>query len=488
MSATIQIRRGSAAEWVAANPVLADGEQGFETDTHLHKVGDGVADWVNLEYAKTLVTAPPPSGKTRDFLDVQVTDARVNQLVAHKYGGGQGNSGYYAPTRIATIDGKRVLISLYSHPRELDATGAPVGTTQLAVTYAGMNATNQYMQYVWAAADNGSLIAMVSYTRHFVKFYDRDAWLSGAASNPVASIGVYNGAGHVSAGKLYNPRDIKALPNGNWLIASYNGNNDTGGQSNNQGYVSEWDSAGNLVAVRVVPQGTPVAGERVIVPKANYPSRLEFDPDNPNILYIQNHTFGITAIDMTTWSVITTHESVVNAPVALNAKGIGFRKIAAAKGGGFLVSANSPSRTVMRVNENFEYVWHVTGYMKDSYTGIGSSDPYTFYTIYDVDLLDDGSVLVVDTSQYAAKRLVPPDFAGDGIGNGDIGKSYVSLSIELKTVQGEPIDAADLLKWTPIDTGNMIFDWANGLMHVPTDRVFEDVIQSNNQYDLRLEL
>ena len=48
--ATMQQRRGSAADWIAANPVLAQGEMGFETDTGNLKIGDGTTHWVDLDY------------------------------------------------------------------------------------------------------------------------------------------------------------------------------------------------------------------------------------------------------------------------------------------------------------------------------------------------------------------------------------------------------------------------------------------------------
>jgi len=47
----IQQRRGTAAEWLAANPVLAAGEIGVETDTFKMKIGDGVLAWDVLPYA-----------------------------------------------------------------------------------------------------------------------------------------------------------------------------------------------------------------------------------------------------------------------------------------------------------------------------------------------------------------------------------------------------------------------------------------------------
>lgn len=45
-----QIRRGTAAEWTAADPVLAAGELGLETDTQQIKVGDGSTLWSSLLY------------------------------------------------------------------------------------------------------------------------------------------------------------------------------------------------------------------------------------------------------------------------------------------------------------------------------------------------------------------------------------------------------------------------------------------------------
>jgi len=46
--AKIQMRRGTAAQWAAANPILAQGELAFETDTGLTKVGDGATAYASL--------------------------------------------------------------------------------------------------------------------------------------------------------------------------------------------------------------------------------------------------------------------------------------------------------------------------------------------------------------------------------------------------------------------------------------------------------
>ncbi len=46
----MQQRRGTAAQWTAANPILAAGEIGFETDTNKFKMGNGSSTWTALQY------------------------------------------------------------------------------------------------------------------------------------------------------------------------------------------------------------------------------------------------------------------------------------------------------------------------------------------------------------------------------------------------------------------------------------------------------
>lgn len=50
MAERIQLRRDTSTAWAQANPVLADGEPGFERDTNLTKIGDGVTAWNALPY------------------------------------------------------------------------------------------------------------------------------------------------------------------------------------------------------------------------------------------------------------------------------------------------------------------------------------------------------------------------------------------------------------------------------------------------------
>jgi hypothetical protein len=46
----IQIRRGTASQWTSANPTLASGEFGYESDTGKFKLGNGSTAWTSLSY------------------------------------------------------------------------------------------------------------------------------------------------------------------------------------------------------------------------------------------------------------------------------------------------------------------------------------------------------------------------------------------------------------------------------------------------------
>jgi hypothetical protein len=54
MATRMQQRRGTAQQWTDADPILAAGEIGFETDTSQFKIGDGVNAWSTLSYFKNL--------------------------------------------------------------------------------------------------------------------------------------------------------------------------------------------------------------------------------------------------------------------------------------------------------------------------------------------------------------------------------------------------------------------------------------------------
>ena len=52
MAVQIQLRRDTSSNWTTANPTLALGELGLETDGYKYKIGDGVTAWTSLSYAE----------------------------------------------------------------------------------------------------------------------------------------------------------------------------------------------------------------------------------------------------------------------------------------------------------------------------------------------------------------------------------------------------------------------------------------------------
>ena len=71
----IAIRQDTASNWETANPTLASGEQGHESDTGKRKIGDGSTAWNSLDYMYgTAATADTTTSAT------DTTEGRVPTL------------------------------------------------------------------------------------------------------------------------------------------------------------------------------------------------------------------------------------------------------------------------------------------------------------------------------------------------------------------------------------------------------------------------
>jgi len=62
MTYKLKLKRGTASEWASVNPILADGEPGFEIDDNKLKIGDGTSHWADLEYITADAVPPDLSG------------------------------------------------------------------------------------------------------------------------------------------------------------------------------------------------------------------------------------------------------------------------------------------------------------------------------------------------------------------------------------------------------------------------------------------
>ena len=61
MAVRVQFRRGTASEWASANPILSQGEVGYEYDTGRFKVGNGTQGWNSLPYSSGVTGPTGPS-------------------------------------------------------------------------------------------------------------------------------------------------------------------------------------------------------------------------------------------------------------------------------------------------------------------------------------------------------------------------------------------------------------------------------------------
>lgn len=86
-STTIKMRRNTAAGFTATNPVLAEGELGFEIDRKRYKMGDGVTAWNSLEYRSEELDATPTRGSEKGVMSGGVYNALepFNDLLYEKY-------------------------------------------------------------------------------------------------------------------------------------------------------------------------------------------------------------------------------------------------------------------------------------------------------------------------------------------------------------------------------------------------------------------
>lgn len=83
MSYIIQWRRDTAANWTLIDPVLQDGEPGYETDTRRFKVGDGVKIWSLLSYGTS--TELPTGTNTGDIIRWDDSGAGAWDVVAEPF-------------------------------------------------------------------------------------------------------------------------------------------------------------------------------------------------------------------------------------------------------------------------------------------------------------------------------------------------------------------------------------------------------------------
>jgi Major tropism determinant N-terminal domain/Collagen triple helix repeat (20 copies) len=168
MAVKIQYRRGTASQWTSANPTLATGEPGFETDTGKFKVGDGSTAWTSLAYSSGIQGIQGATGATgpqgiQGIQGIQGETGATGPQGAQGIQGVKGDTGDTGPQGpqgptgpVQSVNGQTGAVDLSSVYQPLDAdltafaaktapTGAVVGTTDTQTltnkVYTGLDET-----------------------------------------------------------------------------------------------------------------------------------------------------------------------------------------------------------------------------------------------------------------------------------------------------------------------------------------------------------
>jgi hypothetical protein len=96
MAVQIQIRNGTAAQWTAANPTLAVGEMGAETDTGKFKIGTGSTAWNSLAYAAVGTVTSVAQSFTGGIVSVGGSPVTSSGTLALTVAGTSGGVPYFS--------------------------------------------------------------------------------------------------------------------------------------------------------------------------------------------------------------------------------------------------------------------------------------------------------------------------------------------------------------------------------------------------------
>lgn len=80
ITALIQVKRDTAANWTSKNPVLASGEFGYDTTNKILKIGDGSSSWTNLSQVnpKTITVVQTTGTSTTSVMSQSAVTTALN--------------------------------------------------------------------------------------------------------------------------------------------------------------------------------------------------------------------------------------------------------------------------------------------------------------------------------------------------------------------------------------------------------------------------
>ena len=143
-----KFRRGLASLWASANPILQDGEPGFELDTGKLKIGNGTTPWNDLNYIngnsisvdvdnQSIIIDGLGQISLKGF-----TEAQSGQSIRKNE---QGSLEWYTPISQEELDSliKAISIGGVDLPVEDNRVAIPIGTQDNLGVIKGSESDNQ---------------------------------------------------------------------------------------------------------------------------------------------------------------------------------------------------------------------------------------------------------------------------------------------------------------------------------------------------------
>ncbi|WP_432793940.1 hypothetical protein [Rhodococcus ruber] len=112
--ARITLRRGTAAQWTAADSILASGEMGVETDTGMLKIGNGADPWSARPYVQGQ-PIPPGTPSWEELTDMPAVIAAGSTAAAARTAI-EAAAADLLPELVASLPGSPVTGKLYCLP------------------------------------------------------------------------------------------------------------------------------------------------------------------------------------------------------------------------------------------------------------------------------------------------------------------------------------------------------------------------------------
>lgn len=167
-------RRGTAAEWAAENPILASGEMGFETDTKIIKMGDGVTPWLDLSlpYVSTgggtmtgalNLIAPTADAHAARKIDVDNASFEVfESWLAENRGTGIAEASPVAHAGVLTIPNPNRTVKIFALQAGSISKGPAVGVPleidwEIQISLDGGSSWSNDLEDVSSRIDNASM-------------------------------------------------------------------------------------------------------------------------------------------------------------------------------------------------------------------------------------------------------------------------------------------------------------------------------------------